>query len=91
MCPFTRVITGSIFPTLNRNLHENSSTLQKIANFTMNAMFRARGKNRNFFHCKQTINQSSIGHFVLGREVGSLFCQIALWDCFGVVIAFFIG
>lgn len=91
MCSFTRVITGSVFPTLNRNLHKNSSILPKIANFTMNAMFRARGKNRKFFHCKQTINQRSIGHFVLERVAGSLLCQIALWDCFGVVIAFFIG
>ena len=72
MCSFTRVITGSVFPTLNRNLHENSPTLQKIANFTMNAMFRARGKNRKFFYCGQTFNRSSIGHFVLGHEAGSL-------------------
>ena len=57
----------------------------------MNAMFRARGKNRKFFHCKQTIKQRSIGHFVLERVAGSLLCQIALWNCFGVVIAFFIG
>ena len=87
---------------VNRNLLENLWTLQKntqilqwtrekvpILQFLLRC-FRAWEKSQ-IFHCVQTFNQSSIGHFVLGREAGSLLCRIAFWDCFGVVIAYFLG
>ena len=33
MCSFTRVITGSVFPTLNRNLHAKFANLAKNRKF----------------------------------------------------------
>ena len=65
----------------------NARKSANLAVFT--AMFSRVRKIANF--PLQTFNQSSIGHFVLGREAGSLFCRIAFWDCFGVVIAYFLG
>ena len=34
--------------------------------------------------------EDCIGHFVAVRGTGSVFCRMALWDCFKDVIASFI-
>ena len=34
---------------------------------------------------------TGVGHFQVSRETGLLLCRIALWDCFGDAIAYFIG
>lgn len=73
----------------NRTFYSEREKLP-ILQFFLRCVVRVR-KIANFFHCVQTFKQSSIGHFVLEHEAGSLLCRIALWDCFGVVIAFFIG
>ena len=95
-------LVNEVRTAVNRNLLENLWTLQKntqilqwtrekvpILQFLLRC-FRAWEKSQ-IFHCVQTFNQSSIGHFVLGCEAGSLLCRIAFWDCFGVVIAYFLG